>query len=734
VNKQDIPAGDAQQQAATGQAGQNISLRGDLRFMLQQDEGKSYVLFDPSRGKYYRIGLEEYIFLSQLQVTRDPVAAARATNMRLGEEFFSEQQFQAMMSWLLANQLLTGDLPTPAEQQSQQSKLLRKMQQLARLNLMTVKLPLLNPDALMRRVNPWLQWLTGPLFALIWAGTVFYGMLALTANKTQFFHQAGAVLSPGNLLFLWAAWFLLKIIHELFHALVCYRYGGKVEEAGVLFVLFFPLTYVNASSSWSFPSRLQRMHAAFAGMYAELFVAAAALLVWQGTANSVVGTIAHNLVLVAGFSSLFFNANPLMRFDGYFIFSDMVMIPNLYLRGRDFMKSVWSWLFMGRWTYMPRYTGGREIIIGGYGALAWFWRLFVMISLLIVASYMFHGLGIIVTALSLMVTIIYPARALAARIWALRADDPPVFRRVLLRVPVFAAVLAVCLVGIQWQPHVQAPAVVRYRNDVIVKVPVSGFIKQIFVHPGDRVAADTPLYQLDNPELLVDRDLMKNEIERLELQGRSAFLLGDMGSYQIIEKRKGLFHEKLAALLDDIEHLTVRAPVSGTVLALHPEKSLGAYLRKGRPFLQLVSEAEKELVASVGQDDIRAFRDNKSGRVAILVAGKLDRLPGAVEQIYPKGSTMPSSLALSAVVGGPVPVRARMASPQLDAGDEESGYEYLTPRFQLHVDLSDDTAKQLKAGQVVYVETVASATSLWAALREVVEEVFAARISRRLDI
>ena len=344
---------------------EKLLLRRDLRFTLLTAGPKPlFVIEDPIRQKFFRIGRPEYLFFTHLDGRFSLAEAVARTNSQLQEEFFTTENLPTVINWLYGNQLLSTSNEDQIKTLQDKHERERRHKDFSRFNLISIKIPLFNPDRLLRRVFPILKWLTGPLFfSLAWLTILLAAALSLTPNWSQFLSQATSALSPGNLIFLWLAWLLLKIWHELFHALVCYRYGGKVNEAGVLFILFIPLTYVNATSSWGFVSRWQRIYAAAAGIYAEVFIAAAATLIWAGDMHSISGAIAHNIILVAGFSSLVFNANPLMRFDGYFILSDLIDIPNLYERGRQFVNSLFSRLFFGEWTYVQFYTGIREVFL-----------------------------------------------------------------------------------------------------------------------------------------------------------------------------------------------------------------------------------------------------------------------------------------------------------------------------------------------------------------------------------
>ena len=132
-------------------------------------------------------------------------------------------------------------------------------------------------------------------------------------------------------------WLALKLLHEAFHGLACKRYGGTVRSAGAMFILLTPVAFVDVNSAWRFRSKWQRAATAAAGVYGELLVAALAVVVWDHTAQVWLRCLCYDVAIMAGLQTLLFNANPLVRWDGYFILSDLCEIPNLHSCGQQYL-------------------------------------------------------------------------------------------------------------------------------------------------------------------------------------------------------------------------------------------------------------------------------------------------------------------------------------------------------------------------------------------------------------
>ena len=201
--------------------------------------------------------------------------------------------------------------------------------------------------------KPWLGWCFSFPALVGWCVVIGWALCDLAIHSQRLSESTSGVLAVGNWLWLGVAWVGLKVLHECGHAVACKRLGGEVREAGVIFVLLAPLAYVDVTSTWRLRSKWARIQVAAAGMYVELFVAALATLVWARTPTSVLNQVCLNVMTTAGVMTVLFNANPLMRFDGYYIVSDLLELPNLYTQGQQYVAYLCRWLFFGIWPNCP---------------------------------------------------------------------------------------------------------------------------------------------------------------------------------------------------------------------------------------------------------------------------------------------------------------------------------------------------------------------------------------------
>ncbi|HEB70350.1 MAG TPA: HlyD family efflux transporter periplasmic adaptor subunit [Desulfobulbus sp.] len=685
-------------------------LRPGLRFTPSGDPDRShFILEDTTRHQYYRIGLEEYLVLtylndsSTLEELLDNTSAA-------ADIALTPEQVQTVLSWLGAKQLLQTEDPTILTNLLNQEKQLQGMRRLNRMNLISFKIPLFNPDLLLHRIAPRLSWLTGRFFALIWLVAAFLALGTLFTHWQEFNSRTAGFFSPENLVLIWLIWLGLKILHELFHALVCYRYGGKVYEAGILFILFIPLTYVDATTSWKFAGRWQRIHVALAGIFIELGVAWAALLLWAHDPDSTTGLIAHRTAIIAGISSLLFNANPLMRFDGYYVLSDLVGIPNLYQRGLKSTKDRLAQLLLN--IHSDSAGGTHRSFIRIYGVLVFCWRFLVLGSLGYMAAKLFGGLGIIITLIAVLGWISSPVHEFISHWPNYKKQNPHVLRDLLLRGTVLLFVAGILLTTGGWKRSIRAPAVVEYKQQYRVKTRTNGFVNRIEVRDGDMVIPGQLLMVLDEPEQVANLEDIKLQIEQNSIQTRIAHNSGRIIEAQILRRRIRALQTRLQQLQEQVDALTITAPAGGRVIADRLDRLAGTYLKKGREILWIVKPGQKQMSASISQDDIKQMRKLVGQKVTIDMRDSgLGVFSGRVGKITPTASTRLSHPGMAAKFGGPVDVLERRVKEK-DSADEQVRMEFFNPRFTMEIFPPEELLHRLWAGQIADIEVRGPRVSL----------------------
>ncbi len=313
-----------------------IKLREDLGISLQVYRGETcYIIEDPLSSRFYRVGLAEYTLLSLLDGQTTIAEAMGKTAAIMGPHALTEQDAAALCKWLIDSELASTQQSSRAGRLLEVADRSSRHKMAGRLNPIFQKVPLFNPDPWTARLIPYSSWIFRGPAAVMWFLTVTYGVSCFWSRGDSFNAQSSTILARGNWIWLFVSWLILKLIHESAHALACKRYGGTVREAGVLFILLAPLPYVDVTSAWRFDSKWKRIITSAAGMYAELFIAGWAAIVWSRTDAGLLHQHAQNVMITASVVTVLFNANPLMRFDGYYILVDWLELPNLATHGAN---------------------------------------------------------------------------------------------------------------------------------------------------------------------------------------------------------------------------------------------------------------------------------------------------------------------------------------------------------------------------------------------------------------
>lgn len=676
-----------------------VTMRADLIVSPRQaGADKYYVIQDPLTSKFFRIGVTEYTFASLLDGSTSIHQALRLLSNALPNHQLSPQDATGICHWLLQSNLAHTPESRSGNRIAASGAQAEERRTLQRCNPLVCKLPLGNPNQLFERLAPLVRWLYSPWGVAGWLVLLILAGYRVALHWQPFLAASRDVFAPHNWVWLGAGWLFLKVVHELAHGTVCKKYGGHVRESGILLVVLAPLAYVDVSSSWQFRSSWQRIYTAAAGMHMELLIAAIAALVWNPANDTQLNHICVNLVLMASVTTLLFNANPLMKFDGYYILSDVIGIPNLNTSAQQYLRGLGRYLFLGMPRQRSPWTRGRAAVIGIYAILAFLWRITVTVSLTVAASLLFHGAGIVLAGLAIVLWLGLPTFQFLKYMIAGRPGDQPNARRFALAFGMLATVASGVLTLVPWPGALQAPAIVAYATDYSVRAATPGFVQEVLVESGQRVEAGQPLVVIDNPEISDELADLKLAIAQAEIQCRVLKQKQKLAAYQAEIERRTSLQQQLMEKQLQVDHLTIRAPAAGTLVATNLESLVGTYLREGTELGAIGDPSDKQLRVSIDQDDLSGFKNRVGDTVSVFLPGA-PKVRGRLHEVDPRASVRPSHQAFCAVNQGPIAVRRADESPDDETGGDVS-LEYLAPRFVGIVDLSPGDQQLLACGQL----------------------------------
>lgn len=652
------------------------------------------------RGRFFRVGLPEYTFLSLLDGETTLAGAISLTARVLGPDAFNEEQALSLVKWLTESELIESldDAPRTADvaPQAKLGKLAEK------LNPFWLKVPIANPDRIIERLLPWLGWMHS-VPAMLVAVVLWVIALGCVAGRwSEFVASSQSVLAPSNWLYLTGAWVLLKVAHETSHAVACRRSGGSVRETGLIFILLAPIAYVDVTSSLRFRSKWQRMQTAAAGMLMELTLASLAVFVWCQTESVELKHLLFNVIFMASLTTLLFNANPLMKFDGYYILSDLLEIPNLATTGQQASQILLRRWCLGLPTPPLRETGPRARLITLYGLASMLWRIAVCVSLCIAATAMWHGLGVVLAAGCLLVWLGRPAIKSLQAARQLQLANPSQFRKTTLRVGILTSVAVAMLVFAPWPFPRSAPGFVEYRDLAVIRAESPGFVHSIAVDDGEIVEAGQLLIELENRELATDVGDLEAALEQSEIRRDRAIGDQNTAAAQIEEENLAAIKKRLVEKQRQFNSLSIRAPIAGRVMSRTLKWKLGTYATEGTELVTIGDESQKEFRASLSQTDADALR---AAPRATLHLPSIGRLEAEARRINPKASFTPPHAALTSVTGGPLAVREVPVERQR----QNEKFEFAEPRQTADFPLDASESARFPVGKTGRVTLSAQA-------------------------
>jgi putative peptide zinc metalloprotease protein len=678
-----------------------ITLRGDLHFTPREfDREACYMIEDPLRGKFFRIGADEFTLISFLDGKNTIAQAVGLSAESLRERAFTDNEAMSVCHWLLESQLAVCGGAAQGERLAQSAHKLAQNKLAAAVNPLAMRFPLCNPNTLLNRIAPWTNWIFTPGAVFGWCVVCLVGLLIALNHRGELLQSSSILLDRDNWLRLGFVWLVLKILHEMAHGLTCLHFGGNVPSAGVLLVLFAPLPFIDVTASWRFPSKWQRIATAAAGVYFELFVAAIAIIVWNWSDDSIVRHGALNVAATASIASLLINGNPLMRFDGYYILSDWLELPNLSGSGQKYIASLVQRI-VGIETPADNRSARTRRIIAAYAVGSLVWRNLVYVGLLVVLYAMLSKLGVfvanIVITLAIAAILLNPVRNVVR---FLSKQQTVSTKRLCFVGAGVLAILALVAFLLTRPSTVRTCGIVEYSPPTIVRSASPGFVREVKVHDGETVQAGAVIAVLENEELKVQLASIRNQIEQSRLQQRIHRQAEETAKEQGEVAKNQSLQDKEREIRQQVEGLIVRAPVAGQIVARNLDSLMGRYLSVGDEILVIGNEKSKEVILAAAQNDISSFISQRGETVRVRVSGDEDNsFTSHLTKIDPRASTRLPHAALGADAGGPLPITSKRESP--DSKKVES--VLIDPCFSGTVLLDEAESLHLHAGQRVTV-------------------------------
>ncbi len=633
-------------------------VREDIRIIdgaSSADGSPTWVIVDPVRGKYFQIGWAAYQILSRwsAQTAEAILAQIHAdTTCRA-----TKQDVENLLRFLYANHLMRDPPQGGYRAYAEQAEAARPAWVMWLVHhYLFFQIPLFQPDRFLRATLPFVGWLYSRAVAWAIGGIGLIGLYLVSRQWDTFTATVLHFFTPRGLALYALSLAVVKVFHELGHAYTATRYGCRVPTMGIAMVVMVPMLYSDTSDAWKLTSRHQRAAIGAAGMVVECALAALAIFAW----NFLDDGVARSLVFIVATTSLMvgaaINLSPFMRFDGYFVLSDWLGIPNLHDRAFAFGQWQLRRLLFGLEMPMPEPVAAaqrRFLVWFAWGVWAYRFMLFLGIALM-VYHYFFKLLGLILFAIEIGWFIVLPIVRELKAWWALRGAIREQ-GRAWVSVGILASLAAGLL--IPWSDRIYLPAVLEASPHATIYAPAAGKIVELAVKQGQLVQAGDPLVMVEAPMLEKDIALTQKriEVERLRAQRQSVDREKLAKTQETLETLRTHLSE-LEGLMEKQQTLHLTAPIAGLVTDRAEALHVGQWINKELPLAYVVDPQGEELHALVEETNVMYLQ---VGQFARFIPDDAERpsLAARVEEIRDSDESSFTVPYLASLYGGDVPVR-----------------------------------------------------------------------------
>ncbi len=669
-----------------------VSLRQAVSIRKQLFRGQPwYVLQDPFNNHFFRLRPEAHEFIVRLRAGRTvgqvwQECLARNPNGAPGQDDVIQ-----LLAQLYHANLLFCDLPADSSKLFERYHKRKQRETRSRLfSLMFFRIPLFDPEPLLRHCALLVRLFSGRFALVLW-------LLTLGAAGKTVFEQFPAVVSEAktllafdNLALLYLGLLLVKALHEFGHTLVCKRFGGEVHTMGIMLIIFAPIPYMDATSSWGFRNRRHRILVAASGMFYEFFAASCAALVWANSGPGAIHSLALNMMIVASISTLLFNANPLLRYDGYYILSDLLDIPNLQSRSLAQLRHLIEYYLFGDRQSTSSADSCKEASwLTIYGILSGFYRVIIYGGIILFVADRFLLAGLLMAAVCIFSWAVVPAVRFVNYLFS----SPKLAKTRTRAIAVSLTTTGVTLVvlgAIPFQSHFRAPGILQATNYLQVASSTSGRLMQILADNGSRVQVGTPLIRLVNPELDIEIALVSAQRKEVEALLKQSSVFDEDRAREVLVNRLSALDGKLRKTEKQRQELLVEARQVGIWVAPAAHELKGVWLPRGAALGKIISLESFSFSAVVSQEEAsNLFSGKIFGQIAVRLTGQANTdLSVTGYRVIPFQHERLPSAALGWHAGGDIPV----------SGKDDQGLQTVEPFFQIYADLEPSRQAILNHG------------------------------------
>jgi putative peptide zinc metalloprotease protein len=569
-----------------------MRIRADLACTRVTYQGVEYwVVKDPLAQKYFQFPPHVYFLLCELNGSKSIDQLQESYHKKYAPKRITRSDLQQLLTRFHKDNLVTSEMPGQGIELLNRGRKTNRMELLQKFsNILAIRYRGFDPERMLNFLNRYTWWLFTPTAAVITLIMAAIALLSVLVNWTAFQSKL-----PGfDDFFDVRQWYLFvavlagtKIFHEFGHGLACKRMGGECHEIGFMLLVLTPCLYCNVTDSWRLPNKWHRAAIGAAGMYIEVILATIATFVWWFVQPGMVQDICLRVMLVSSISTILFNGNPLLRFDGYYILSDILEIPNLHQKANRALNTLlgrhWLGLEIPDDQLMP---ANRPWAFALFTVAAFCYRWFILVAIItflirFLEPYGVESIGIGLALFSIAGMVGMPLFKLYKYLSVPGRMHQVKKKRFFVVLAIASAVIA-AIMFVPYPHYLRCNLVVMPKDIETVWIKEPGTLQTLVVKPGETVVAGQPLVVLENLDLNLEILEIESQIKEKELEENAILKQSSNQDSSSLDQLPRVHSEraKLIEMASTIrkrrQNLEVTSPIQGTVMATpyrHQRKS-----------------------------------------------------------------------------------------------------------------------------------------------------------------
>ena len=649
-----------------------FALRDSIGISTRSLGGKKViVLQDDQTGKFYHLGPEESVVVSLLDgsLAIDQVAV----RMRKAGIAWNPEDLQAFISMLVKFRLATAIKQRDQTQSpiaGPDSAPPRSMIQIAMMAMglmLSQRIPLGSADSLAARLMPWVGLVYTRSGLFVWSALVATAFWIAFDHRVTLASQCEQMFAPESLPLLACLGVLIKVIHEIGHAVAAKRHGVRVGSVGITLFMFAPLAYVDLTNAWKLKPRWPRVQIALGGVYLESWLAIIATFLFASLNEGLPRHLMAQVMMIAGPATWLINANPLMRLDGYYALSDALSIPNLRMHGRKRWLTLFDHWLLGEPVASSHLHGWRLWFSTVHAAMSVLFQCFWMTGLLVAVSSWAGMLGMALAAVAVLAWVVAPCFMWWLRHWNANPTNlaqVKLTRRKMMTSLASILLLVSTVLSARNPFTTGVPVVVQHREEQVGRASADGFVTAVLVRGNQCVQRGDLLVEVTDEDLVLQRDQMRDDLQVSIAKYRQFQSAGLLAEAEAANETAKQLQASIGELDQAVNSLQITAQRNGVVVSEQPERWLGRHVKRGEVLVRVADPDDKELLIAIEERNLSSYNAavNRGSRLAARIRGgkRLQVEPAAPRLRF--SNVLPHP-ALAATSGGDIPVTSDAQSP-----------------------------------------------------------------------